>query len=191
MLAAAAITRRDGALAAPGILRFEPDYLLPRSVEFRDPQRDSYFFSANTDEIEQVWAWIRSAVLPWQGPHEFSDAQSFKTWAPDAPVGSTLRVCRFFIPSLGTHFYSARADECARYSQAPFAGTFVAEDPQFRVLATAFDLGLCSDDKATIWRVFRPAPRTPNHRWVVGADAALALRAQGWVNEGRVFCQPR
>ena len=191
LLAAAAVTRRDGALAAPGILRFEPDYLLPRSVEFRDPQRDTYFFSANTDEIEQVWAWIRSAVLPRQAPHEFSDAQSFKTWPPDAPVGSTLRVCRFFIPSLGTHFYSARQDECIRYSQPPFAGTFVAEDPQFRVLATAFDLGLCSDDRATIWRVYRPAPHAPNHRWVVGANAAITLRAQGWVNEGRVFCQPR
>ena len=191
LLAAAAIPRRDGALAAPGILRFEPDYLLPRSVEFRDPQRDTYFFSANTDEIEQVWAWIRSAVLPWQGPHEFSDAQSFKTWPADAPVGSTLRVCRFFIPSLGTHFYSAREDECIRYSQAPFAGTFVAEDPQFRVVATAFDLGLCVNDKATIWRVFRPAPRALNHRWVVGVDAAIALRGQGWLIEGRVFCQPQ
>lgn len=190
LLAAALIGRKDGATAVPGILRFAPDYLLPRTVEFRDPQRDTYFFTASTDEIEQVWAWIRSGVLAWQAPHEFGDAQSFKTWPQDAPVGQTLRMCRFFIPSLGTHFYSARADECAKYSQAPFAGTFVAEDPQFRVFPTLFDLGLCGADKSTISRLFRPAPHALNHRWVVGSDAARALQAQGWLYEGLVFCQP-
>ncbi len=191
LLAAAALSRKDGSRAVPGILRFAPDYLLPRTVEFRDPQRDTYFFTANTDEIEQVWAWIRSGVLPWQAPHEFGGAQSFKTWPLDAPVGQTLRMCRFFIPSLSTHFYSARADECAKYSQAPFAGTFVAEDPQFRVFPTLSDRGVCSDDKATISRLFRPAPGAPNHRWVAGRDAARALQARGWVDDGVVFCEAR
>ena len=191
LLAAAALSRKDGSPAVPGILRFAPDYLLPRAVEFRDPQRDTYFFTANTDEIEQVWAWIRTGVLPWQAPHEFGGAQSFKTWPPDAPVGQTLRMCRFFIPSLSTHFYSARADECAKYSQAPFAGTFVAEDPQFRVFPTLSDRGVCSDDKATISRLFSPAPHALNHRWVAGRDAARALQAQGWLDDGVVFCEAR
>ena len=191
LLTSAALARKDGSPAVPGILRFAPDYLLPRTVEFRDPQRDTYFFTANTDEIEQVWAWIRSGVLPWQAPHEFGDAQSFKTWPPDAPVGQTLRMCRFFIPSLSTHFYSARADECAKYLQAPFAGTFVAEEPQFRVLPTVADRGVCSDDQATISRLFRPAPYAPNHRWVAGRDAARTLQAQGWLDDGVVFCAAR
>ena len=191
LLTSAALARKDGSPAVPGILRFAPDYLLPRTVEFRDPQRDTYFFTANTDEIEQVWAWIRSGVLPWQAPYEFGDAQSFKTWPPDAPAGQTLRMCRFFIPSLSTHFYSARADECAKYSQSPFAGTFVAEDPQFRVLPTVADRGICGDDKATVSRLFRAAPHAPNHRWVAGHDAARTLQAQGWHDDGAVFCEAR
>lgn len=189
LLAASAIARRDGGPASPGVLRFAPDYLLPRSVEFHDPAKDTYFFSSNSDEIEQVSAWMRSGVLPWQGVLNSLDAQSFRTWPKDVPNAQTARACRFFIPSLGTHFVSAVAAECAKYSQAAYAPVFVTEDPQFAVTLPSLT-GACPVGKASVRRFLRPPPQSPSHRWVATESASTAMRGRGWIDEGIVFCEP-
>ncbi len=189
LVSAATVTRRDGAPASPGIVRVSPDYLLPRTVEFYDPDRGNYFFAASTAEIEQIWAWIRSGILKWKPVGADDDGQSFKTWPSDVSNAQTTPVCRFFLPSLATHFYSARSDECAKFARPEYAKLFQLEDPLFAV-STPNAAGGCPAGKAVVRRFFRPPPAQPNHRWVRDDQAAKTMRARGWLDEGPVFCEP-
>ncbi len=137
---------------------------------------------AERETLDESEAWMRSG-------YEFKS-------------GGYLPVCRFFYrpPNGGaaTHFYTAKADECA---QLKLTAGFTYEGTSFRASLprpqaagqSADDRARCPDKTKALLRLFNqpsdPAV-APNHRYVNFAEVVRSGNPAGWVNEGIAFCVP-
>jgi len=188
ILASAGLITKDGKNAVPGLVRFAADYQNPRTSEFIDAKRGTYFFTADTNEIEQIWQWTRNGVLPdWKPARYASGAQSFKAGPLDnAPSIATAAACRFFAPSLLTHFYASSAQECAALKTGESAKFFAAEAPNF-ALSYPSPSGTCGSGTSPVWRFFSGKPPL-NHRWVTTTIEINKMLALGWIDEGVQLC---
>ena len=126
--------------------------------------------------------------------------------------GGYLPVCRLFYraagAAAGTHFFTAKADDCETLRQLP---GFTFEGIPFRAsLPKAASAGLtdaqrCPAGTLPLYRFFNNAPTgayQPNHRYITNRDAgrATALKTEGpfgvvfgaaWTDEGLVLCVPQ
>ena len=191
VLASAGLITRDEKNAVPGLVRFPPDYLNPRTSEFVDTKRGTYFFSADTDEIEQIWQWTRDGILAdWKPSRYVPGAQSFKVWPLDrvSPI-QTSAACRFFASSIPTHFYASSTQECATLATGEWAKFFAAESPNF-AMSYPSSSGSCESGTLPVRRFFSGKPPL-NHRWVTTASETTTMLSLGWIDEGVQLCALR
>jgi hypothetical protein len=152
-------------------------------VEFFYPPLDTYFLTASAAEEAFIDAggvgagWVRT------GFH-------FSAWAIGTNAPSTVPVCRFTgAPNVGpdSHFFTGDAAECALVQGNPY---WRYEGLAFRTVLPAS--GQCVAGMTTVVRFYRPGNDITQvrHRYVIDAAEAEQMRAQGWLEEGPVFCAP-
>ena len=153
-------------------------------IEFHNVRDGQYFITAAANEI----ALLDGGKL---GPDWSRTGVSFKAWPNETAAAGALPVCRFFgTPGVGpnSHFYTAYAHECAIVRNDP---NWVEEGVTFNARLPV--AGVCAADEVTVLRLFSAGAATTasRHRYVVDRATADAMRAQGFVLEGPVFCAPR
>jgi predicted dienelactone hydrolase len=150
------------------------------AIEYYNPALDHYFMTADAREV---------TVLDTQAiPGWFRTGYSFKVYTPDAPVG--VPACRFFgKPGVGpnSHFFTILPNECADVLANPlwiFEGlVFRAEAPD----ATQ----TCPTNRVPVIRMYNNGKGgQANHRYLTSHSEMDAMRGQGWIVEGTVFCSP-
>lgn len=108
----------------------------------------------------------------------------FRAWPNVAEAPSaTVPVCRFFNPTVVTHFYSAKDTDCALLAAS---SAWVNEGIAFRTLLPVN--GVCPLATQPVYRLFRQA--LSNHRYTQSADTYNALQLRGYAPEGVAFCSP-
>ena len=104
-------------------------------------------------------------------------------------AGSSLRghVCRFYAPGPVSHFFTASQAECEALRTHGLGWNY--EGIAFDVDLPAAG-GACARLQSPIYRLFngRPQFNDTNHRYVADPVARDDMVAQGWINEGAVFC---
>lgn len=106
----------------------------------------------------------------------------------DAPAGVSS-VCRFFLPTLATHFYTADATECDRFKRDPL---FQFEGLDFGAIKAVN--GTCGAGNKAVYRAFNNGlSRGVSGNHYFGTDAGLGnylARFSGWSQEGIAMCVP-
>lgn len=120
---------------------------------------------------------------------------SFSAFAVDSAPPGAVPVCRFYLPTLATHFYTAQPAECAQFKRDPlflFEGNdFYATLPSTANAQTA----ACAASDAPVYRAYNEGARrnvSGNH--IFGTDIGLASYLainSGWRYEGVVMCLPK
>jgi hypothetical protein len=143
-------------------------------IEFHFAQRDHYFVSARTADIEALDSgrfagWTRTGL-------HFLAYPGF--------VAGTSPVCRFYLPPAAgdSHFFSASAAECAEVA-ARFPA-FVLEDPAVMYMALPdAATGACGERTVPVFRLWNGRAPT-NHRYTTDVAVRLQMLAAGWIAEG-------
>lgn len=149
-------------------------------VEYFNRDASRYFMSGRTDEKALLDAMPGSFLRTGM---TFAAKSSIYSDVPEAPI------CRFYsAPENGgsnTHFYGT-GDDCAvlnTVSQLRFEGfDFAVTRPTGAVCPAAAP--------NPVYRLFnnKSATNEGNHRYVVSTATKSRMIAQGWVDEGAVFC---
>jgi len=106
------------------------------AVEFYHAVLDHYFISADSKEINDLdtgvhKGWTRTG-------YRFSVIKGGSSYAGTSPV------CRFYSPTLDTHFYSAKKSECDEVKEK-FGNVWTFEsDEVFRAFEVNPDSGACA-----------------------------------------------
>lgn len=157
--------------------------------EFYLAERDIFFRTADNVEANAV---ASGAAGPW--------VETLMRF----PVGGTEQICRFYgntntNPATGTiygpasHFYTIDAAECnglkAQYSATAKSWHFESFDYY------AMPLGAdktCPVGMQVVYRAYNQGfpVKDSNHRYDTVRTNVIALAAQGWRDEGPVFCVP-
>jgi Repeat of unknown function (DUF5648) len=119
------------------------------------------------------------------GPHwGIAERPVLRAWlnTGDAPTAAKP-VCRFFHPTVSTHFYSADEVECALLRRTP---PFIDEGVEFRALMPTE--GVCPVGAEPVYRLFNAS--LSNHRYTRLPESIISLSSKGWRNEGAAFCSP-
>jgi hypothetical protein len=153
-------------------------------IEFYDPAVNHYFLTASAAEA----AYIDAGGA---GPGWIRTGYSFRAWSLGNAAAGTLPVCRFTgTPNVGpnSHFFTAYANECAIVEANPY---WLYEGLVFRTLIPA--AGVCAAGTLPVVRFYCPGNgdvTLARHRYVVDPAEAARMRADGWIEEGPVFCAP-
>ncbi len=119
----------------------------------------------------------------------------FSAYAADSAPPGAVAVCRFYLPTLATHFYSAQPAECDQFKRDPL---FVFEGDDFYVSLpseTNTQIAACGQSEAPVYRAYNEGARrhvSGNH--IYGTDVGLAnylASNAGWRYEGVVMCVPK
>ena len=151
-------------------------------VEFFNTQLDHYFITGGVGEIVGV-------DKGEAGPGWERTGLGFRAFMADTGIPSAaLPVCRFYgTPGRGpnSHFYTARADECAAVKLDP---GWTYEGIAFFVYAPVNSQ--CATGQQPVYRAYnlRFAQNDSNHRYTTQLPLLRAMTAQGWKVEGVVFC---
>ncbi len=141
--------------------------------------RSHYFLVADPGEKRFIEAG--GAGPGWRATgHRFG---AFRAGSNRAPG----KVCRFYAPGPVTHFFTASIAECDALRTHDLGWNY--EGIAFGIPVPSAD-GACARGQSPIYRVFngRPQFNDSNHRYVAGPGARDDMVAQGWVDEGAVFC---
>ena len=151
-------------------------------VEFFYPPANHYFLTASAEEAAFIDAggvgtWVRTGF-------------SFRAWSLGNAAPGTLPVCRFTgTPNIGpnSHFFTSDANECAIVQTNPY---WFYEGLAFRTLPPS--AGGCAAGTTPVVRFFSPGTDVTltRHRYVIDPTEAARMRADGWLEEGTVFCAP-
>ena len=114
----------------------------------------------------------------------------FKGYALPGP--SELRpatqapVCRYFLPPLLTHFYSADPVEC-RYVRS-----LGANDEGFDFWTNRATAMACPAGTHAVTRLYnnRWREKDSTHRYTTSTSVVRAMVTEGWIDEGAVMCAP-
>jgi hypothetical protein len=153
------------------------------SLANRPTQR--YFMTASSAEVQALLALrAADANLP-QPTVDWSVAEeSMRAWSSAGAAPSVAKaVCRFYHPTVNTHFYSANPSDCELLSRTP---PFVNEGIAFRALVP--ENGSCPIGTDSVYRLFSAS--LSNHRYTRIELTKAAFAAAGWNNEGIAFCSP-
>ncbi len=147
-------------------------------VEYYNPSLRHYFITASPAEMAMLDAGL---VVPgWE-----RTTYAFK----QRPAGSQfgLAACRFFgTPPLGpdSHFYTIDAAECAKVRANPL---WTYEEIAFNAQAPIGED--CASDRVPVLRLYNNGMGgQANHRYTTSRSETRALRDNGWIVEGTVFC---
>lgn len=113
----------------------------------------------------------------------------FKVWPAAGPAPAAAKpVCRFYSPSVNSHFYTAGSGECESLKLPGSGWTY--EGIAFRALVPTN--GSCYPGTTPVWRLYnnRFAQADSNHRFVASPDTYRHMIANGWIGEGVGFCSP-
>lgn len=163
-------------------------------VEYYAAATHHYFMSAGPTDI----ALLDPGTQGWQ-----RSGQEFDAWlnASDAPAGA-MPVCRFYAAGPNSHFYTGDPNECAdlksleqqQRAQAaaqgqPFLG-WQFEQIAFYALVPVN--GQCAAGTWPVYRVYNQRAQfdDSNHRYTSDPQMRAAALAEGWADEGVVFCTP-
>lgn len=106
----------------------------------------------------------------------------WRVW--DAPGVGRAAMCRFAssdLQSVGTHFYTAVADECEALKQDP---QWVYEGDAYYV-SLPDAAGNCGDGTVPLYRLYNGSPAgAPLHRYTTDAGVKSGMKAAGWQDEG-------
>ena len=147
-------------------------------IEYRNDALDHYFVTAEPAEAAMLDAGI---VVPGWKRTGFE----FKAWSSASP--HDLPTCRFFGTAgqgPNSHFYTIDPDECAK----------VRRNPDWTFEELAFSAALpqaesCAADRMTVTRLYNDGKGgQANHRYLTSRSESAAMREQGWIVEGAVFC---
>ncbi len=141
-----------------------------------------YFITAGTAE--------RDSLLSGGGGGGWQIVDDgFKVWPAAGPAPAAAKpVCRFYSPSVNSHFYTAGSGECDLLKQPGSGWTY--EGIAFRALVPT--KGSCYPGTTPVWRLYndRFAQADSNHRFVASPDTYRHMIANGWIGEGVAFCSP-
>jgi hypothetical protein len=126
------------------------------AVEFYHATLDHYFITADAKEINDLdtgvhKGWTRTG-------YRFAVMKGGSSYAGTSPV------CRFYSPSMDTHFYSAKKGECDAVKEQ-FGSVWTFEsDEVFRAFEVDPATGVCSTDTTGTFRLYNNRPDA-NHRY--------------------------
>ena len=156
---------------------------LRRTYEYYYAAKNHYFITGDPDEI--------LALDTGRFPGWTRTGQQFWSFAPLQPIPSTLApVCRFYgLPSAGldSHFFSLSVAEC-QYVQDhwPYAWQLEAQNV-FEVVPLDSFTGHCPARTFSVYRLYNNRPDV-NHRYTYYPQSRDIMVAQGWIDEGVVWC---
>jgi hypothetical protein len=116
---------------------------------------------------------------------------TFAAYAVEPGSTSLANVCRFFLPTLATHFFTAESAECERFKADP---AFIFEGLDFAVARPA--AGACAAGLASLTRFYNDGAKrnvSGNHFYGTGTSVGVGnylARFSGWRNEGVGMCVP-
>jgi Domain of unknown function (DUF5666)/Repeat of unknown function (DUF5648) len=147
-------------------------------VEYFHRGADRYFMTGRQNEQELL---DDSRI----GHGLLRTGRSFSAWSPNAanPPANLAVVTRFYIPSVSSHFYTARADEKSLLRSMP--DTFVDEGTQF-LIQTADD-SRCATGTKPIFRSFNKRS-DGNHRFSNEIEVHATMVSRGFADEKTAFC---
>lgn len=137
--------------------------------EFVNDRTGRRFLTADPEEIKVLLSgfvgdgWRKTGISFWH--YRYS-------------TGTPRPVCRFYAPTVNSHFYTVRPFECELLRSNPQLGWryegsgFTALDPEDGVCPVAV----------------RRFYRFPMHRYSADANVDARLMREGWVDEGVDFC---
>lgn len=147
-------------------------------TEYYNTQTGHYFLATILDDVNALESGAKG---PWRrtGFH-------FQAWSLDgAEPGAN--VCRFYAAGPDSYFYTGNADECASLKAHPesgwaYQGIFFHEYMPVN--------GACEYNEIPVYRLYnnRAQFNDSNHRYVAATYLVDVMVAQGWTNEGIVFC---
>ncbi len=109
--------------------------------------------------------------------------------APSEP--KLADVCRFYLPTLATHFFTADSVECERFKADPL---FKFEGVDFAVARPV--AGVCAAGLSSLVRFYNEGQKrnvSGNHFYGTGTSVGIGnylARFAGWRDEGAVMCVP-
>jgi hypothetical protein len=161
------------------------------AVEFYHAQLDHYFITAEPNEIKDLdtgvhKGWTRTG-------YRFSIMKAGSSYAGTSPV------CRFYSPTLDTHFYSAKKSECEFNKTDPDRAkvwTFES-DEVFRAFEVDPQTGVCAPDTTSAFRLYNNRPDA-NHRYTDQVSVFHFMKlVKSYIPEGdgspvlpTAFCTP-
>ncbi|HEX6974480.1 MAG TPA: hypothetical protein VF147_08765, partial [Vicinamibacterales bacterium] len=158
------------------------------AVEFYHATLDHYFITADAKEINDLdtgvhKGWTRTG-------YRFSVMKSGSSYAGTSPV------CRFYSPTLDTHFYSAKKAECDAVKEK-FGNVWTFEsDEVFRAFEVDPASGVCAADTQATYRLYNNRPDA-NHRYTDQVSLFVFMKSKNYIPEGDgnpalpiVFCTP-
>jgi hypothetical protein len=159
------------------------------AVEFYHAQLDHYFITADPIEIKDLdtgvhKGWTRTG-------YRFAIMKAGSSFAGTSPV------CRFYSPSLDTHFYSAKKAECDAVKEQ-FGKTWTFEsDEVFRAFEVDPETGVCAPDTTSTFRLYNNRPDA-NHRYTDQVSVFHFMKlVKSYIPEGdgspalpTAFCTP-
>lgn len=163
-----------------------------RVTEFQNTILGHFFMTG--DESEKTA--IRNGLA---GPGWVETGQNFWAWTPTVTQESAF-VCRFYgdpVKGPNSHFYSASTDECRGLLNLQ-ESTPVSQ-PRWNSEGYAFKVSLpdrpnhCRGDNLPVYRAYNNGFShgiDSNHRYALDRALLQPLVAQGWTEEGLVFCVP-
>ena len=162
-----------------------------RVVEYYNETTGHYFITSGPGEV----AGLDAPGSPWRRTGEGFDAWLSPT---DAPAGA-VAVCRFYSPSMNSHFYTADAGECGnlksietreRSAGKQYAG-WNYEGIAFHALVPTG--GTCPSGTTPVYRFYnnRWKENDSNHRFPSSAEMYRAMGFSSWTSEGVGFCSPQ
>ena len=124
------------------------------------------------------------------GPGWIRTGYQFKGYA--IPGANELRpasqapVCRYYVPVVNTHFYSAEAADCDLVKR--IGGNF--EGNEFWITRAATPA--CPTGTLAVTRLYNNRWREldSNHRYTTSVSVVEAMKKEGWNDEGTVMCAP-
>ena len=147
-----------------------PSFLSTKHYLALGDTQQNALLNLNDTRVNLVWSNAESAFRAWPA-------------TGDAPA-SAVPVCRFFNPKVVTHFYSAKASDCALLAAS---ADWTNEGIAFRILLPV--AGVCSFGTTPVYRLFSQS--LANHRYTRSIDTYQAFQLRGWVGEGVAFCAPQ
>lgn len=150
-------------------------------VEYRHAPTNKYFLTSSVAEQSLLdglgsIGWARTGV-------------THSAWS-DATATGARPVCRYFVPSVGSHFMSIDPAECALVDAQP---GFVREGTAWYAAAPV--AGACPAGTVGLYRTFNnghlhPANGQSNHRYFTDYTYYLEFGQRGYALEGLVMCLP-
>ena len=166
-----------------------PSALLPgelRVDEFRNDRLNRYFQTGRSGDKALLDGPFAS--LGW-----FRTGYAYKGYTLPGPtelrVATQAPVCRFFFPSIYTHFFSAENTDC---NLVRGYGT-IDEGIDFWITrAPAGQSSSCPSGTHAVTRLYnnRWRENDSNHRYVTSRSLTASLVREGWIDEGVVMCAP-